>query len=315
MISFLKEIEMGQGAKANAIKVSNEKGGEVQPSPKKSMTDQGEKRDTSNLQIELFSSKGCDESGQGSKQAGFDKDIGSKEDDNSAPLVTSLSPIDELTEMDGQNFRHSFKKNEVKEDSLSNREDRVQGLSGNHLTSSEDDVGLEEGQASQTDKQSDQGIHISASEMMDSAENLGKDQVISVDENTSEKYAKKGSEVDEGSMGNSESDQASEGAVINVTEAQKILDTRYSSRLQSKMEEKINNQEKQSKKRSLAGTNLSSCNSFAVLDDNCIAGIAKGMGVLIPTDTFDTIDILKDIEIARHTVDKKNDSSSSGNGK
>jgi hypothetical protein len=181
-----------------------------------------------------------------------------------------------------------------------------QAIIGLHLT---DDVGLEEGQASQTDKQSDQVIHIFASEAMDPAENLGKDKVISVDENTSEKgsgkYAKKGSEVDEGSMGNTESDRASEGAVINVTEAQKIPDTRYSSRLQSKMEEKINNQEKQSKKRSLADTNLSSCNSFAVLDDNCIAGIVEGMGVLIPTDKFDTIDILKDIEIARHALDKK----------
>jgi hypothetical protein len=68
---FERDIGMGQGAKANAIKVSNEKGGEVQPSPKKPRTDQGEKRDTSNLQIELFSSKEGGESGQGSKQAGF----------------------------------------------------------------------------------------------------------------------------------------------------------------------------------------------------------------------------------------------------
>jgi hypothetical protein len=69
---------------------------------------------------------------------------------------------------------------------------------------------------------------------------------------------RKNDKVDEGSLGNSKSDQASEGVVINVSEAQKILDTRHSSRLQSQVEDKIKNQEKQSKKRSLAGSNLSS---------------------------------------------------------
>jgi hypothetical protein len=42
---------------------------------------------------------------------------------------------------------------------LSTGDDRVQGLSGIHLTSSEDDVGFEEGQASQSDKQTDQASH------------------------------------------------------------------------------------------------------------------------------------------------------------
>jgi hypothetical protein len=71
------------------------------------------------------------------------------------------------------------------------------------------------------------------------------------------------------------------------------------------MEEKIKDQEKMSKKRSLEGTNLSDCNSFVVLDDEHIAKIAEGMGVIIPCDKFDSIDILKDIEVARHVLDKK----------
>jgi hypothetical protein len=34
-------------------------------------------------------------------------------------------------------------------------------------------------------------------------------------------------------------------------------------------------------------------------------GIAVGMGVLIPKEKCDSIDILKDIEVARHALDKK----------
>jgi hypothetical protein len=45
------------------------------------------------------------------------------------------------------------KKSEAKDDSLSTMKDIVQGLSGNHLTSFEDNLLFEEGQATQTDKQ------------------------------------------------------------------------------------------------------------------------------------------------------------------
>jgi hypothetical protein len=51
---------------------------------------------------------------------------------------------------------------------------------------------------------------------------------------------KKDAETEEGSMGNSESDQASGGGgtVLNISAAQRIPDTRHISRLQSQMEEK-----------------------------------------------------------------------------
>jgi hypothetical protein len=149
---FEREIEMGQAAKSIEIKVGAEKGGEAQPSLKKPRTDQGEKRVNSNLQIVVLCSKEVGESGQGSKQVGYEKDGASKEVDTVAKLLVGPSSIDELTEMDDQNFRHSFKKNDAKEDSLSTRDDRVQGLLGNHLTSSKDDVGFEGGQANQIDK-------------------------------------------------------------------------------------------------------------------------------------------------------------------
>jgi hypothetical protein len=72
------------------------------------------------------------------------------------------------------------------------------------------------------------------------------------------------------------------------------------------MEEKIKEQNKNpSKKRNLTSTNLTDKNSFVVLGSDYIAEIAEGMGVRIPIDKFDTIDILKDIEVARHALDKK----------
>jgi hypothetical protein len=71
----------------------------------------------------------------------------------SAPPKLGKTSLDEFFEMDDQNFKHKPKEVETKEDSLSIREDdRVQGLSGNHLTTSEDDLLSEEGQASQIDK-------------------------------------------------------------------------------------------------------------------------------------------------------------------
>jgi hypothetical protein len=212
--NFEREIEMGQAAKAIEIKVIAGKGGEAQPYLKKPRTDQGEKRDTSTLQIELFSSKEASESGQVSRQPVYEKDGVSKEVDKATHLLIGLSSIDELAEMDDQNFKHSFNKNEAKEDSWPNRDDRVQGLSGNHLTSSEDDVGFEEGQASQIDKQIDQSLHNPESGVMDVVEKSCKDRVVNVEENILGKGSgesnKKEAEVDEGSMGNSESDQASE---------------------------------------------------------------------------------------------------------
>jgi hypothetical protein len=88
---FERELEMGKATKAIEIKVAAGKGGEDQPSLKKPMTNQE-----------------TGESGQGSKQAGYEKDGASKEVDKAAHLMVGLSSIDELIEMDGQNFRHSF---------------------------------------------------------------------------------------------------------------------------------------------------------------------------------------------------------------
>lgn len=60
------------------------------------------------------------------------------------------------------------------------------------------------------------------------------------------------------------------------------------------------------KKRNLEGTNLTSENSFNVLSDNEIVQMSSGMGVIIDDANFTVIDLMKDLEIARHCLaDKK----------
>jgi hypothetical protein len=58
-------------------------------------------------------------------------------------------------------------------------------------------------------------------------------------------------------------------------------------------------------KRSLEGTNLNTHNSFDVLGADYIADIVSDMGVVIPSMQFDKIELLKDIEVARHTLQEK----------
>jgi hypothetical protein len=82
---FEREVEMGQANRAIEIKVGAEKGGETQPSLKKPRIDQGEKRDNTNLQIEVFSSMVAEENVHDSKQV-ENENGGDPKDDRFAPL-------------------------------------------------------------------------------------------------------------------------------------------------------------------------------------------------------------------------------------
>jgi hypothetical protein len=84
-----------------------------------------------------------------------------------------------------------------------------------------------------------------------------------------------------------------------------IPDTRFSSRLQDQLLEKAaKNQQDAGKKKALEGTTLSNHNSFALLDNDMIVNLASEMGISIPLDQFDAIDVMKDLEIARHALDR-----------
>jgi hypothetical protein len=65
-----------------------------------------------------------------------------------------------------------------------------------------------------------------------------------------------------------------------------------------------------SRKRNLEGNHDSapnplSSNSFAVLSDNQIVAKASLMGVKIPDRNFDTVNLVRDLELARNSLDSK----------
>lgn len=60
-----------------------------------------------------------------------------------------------------------------------------------------------------------------------------------------------------------------------------------------------------SKKRNLEGTNLNNENSFSVLTDNDIMKLSKDMGITIDDSNFAAIDLVKELEIARHSLAEK----------
>ena len=66
-----------------------------------------------------------------------------------------------------------------------------------------------------------------------------------------------------------------------------------------------------SKKRNLEGTNLNSDNSFAILADSIIMDTSTLMGVHIDQSDFSSIDLIKDLEIARHALSNKGASQTS----
>jgi hypothetical protein len=60
------------------------------------------------------------------------------------------------------------------------------------------------------------------------------------------------------------------------------------------------------KKRNLEGNNVSSENSFAALHTNEIREISKSIGVMIPDNDFAIINLVKEMELARHSLAQKN---------
>jgi hypothetical protein len=89
-----------------------------------------------------------------------------------------------------------------------------------------------------------------------------------------------------------------------VSEMQKIPEVRYSDRIQEQMLSKhMGAQQDKNNKRTLEGTNLSDQNSFAILNNLDIMRLAARMGIHIDKNHFNTIDIMKDLECARHALE------------
>jgi hypothetical protein len=58
------------------------------------------------------------------------------------------------------------------------------------------------------------------------------------------------------------------------------------------------------KKGALEGMSSLTNNSFSALDNEVIADLARDMGVNILEENFDVIDMMKDLECARHAMEK-----------
>jgi hypothetical protein len=86
--------------------------------------------------------------------------------------------------------------------------------------------------------------------------------------------------------------------------SEKLPESRFSERVYNQMMENYGVVKPQGKKRSISGTNLNAQNSFAVLSFDNISCLASDMGVDISSMGFDTVDIMKDLELARHALDK-----------
>jgi hypothetical protein len=162
----------------------------------------------------------------------------------------------------------------------------VQGLSGANFNMSEDDMLSDETQGSQTVQQPTQESY--KMEMNKCSSNL------SLVEKNSEQLSSDGLKMIP------TDDKKAEMNEDMITDKQKIHDTRFSARVQAQLEKKWMNQVANPKKRYLSGTNLTSHNSFAALDNEVIANIACDMGVDMSSSNFDSIDIMKDLEVARH---------------
>jgi hypothetical protein len=94
------------------------------------------------------------------------------------------------------------------------------------------------------------------------------------------------------------------GIEFHITEVQKLPTTRYSKRIQNQMVEEIYGVELHGRKRSFSGTNLFEHNSFSMLDVDNISKLACNMGVEINDTHFNSVNLMKDLEVARHALDK-----------
>jgi hypothetical protein len=78
------------------------------------------------------------------------------------------------------------------------------------------------------------------------------------------------------------------------------------------MEKMVEQKQESTRKRTLEGTNLTTSNPFVVLDNANIARLAGDMGIDCSSLNFYSIDLIKDLEIARHALEKPKNSVNEG---
>jgi hypothetical protein len=94
------------------------------------------------------------------------------------------------------------------------------------------------------------------------------------------------------------------GIEFHITEAQRLPRTIFSERIQNQIIEKMDGVELHGRKRSFSGTNLIEHSSFTILDNDNISKLASDMGVEINDMHFDSVNVMRVLEVARYALDK-----------
>jgi hypothetical protein len=290
---YEREVEMGMAIPANTIQVPNTKEDEC-PKSKKAKTD-----DQLQKMKEVMSS---------SSHMG-------DESSSAHPKVSERMSDVRPQKLMADAQKSYYKKDEASKEDMGtyiSAEDRVQGLSGDHIQDEEeeDDLNSDDIQGECHAKLCNSQIFesglvkCSARERRDGDGGLPQNKLVTIMENC--EVSKGTSEiVQEGAMGAMGGEIKILGEVDkDISELQLIPETRHSERIQNQLVKNIQRTMEASKKRTLEGMEVPTNNSFSVLSNDTISVLAADMGVKISLDNFDTVDIMKDLEMARLALDK-----------
>jgi hypothetical protein len=169
-------------------------------------------------------------------------------------------------------------------------DDRVQGMSGNEISISEEDLVSDGGQGSQPSKD---GSSLQVGLVKHAIVVSHGEEIRDVEKKEVLLEIIKGMHMDGGALPRE----------LVISDKQWLPETRCSSRLEQQFISKtLTNQTR--KKRDAEGNVISTHNSFPALDNECISSLASEMGINIAPDQFESINIMKDLEIARQALDR-----------
>jgi hypothetical protein len=188
-------------------------------------------------------------------------------------------------------------------------EDRVQRLSGEHLQEKDDDEDLlsEERQDAKIEgaREMDLGIGLVRCSFLsaEGGELVRSDSTKVLNEAYKDsKVLNEEEEIHEVASG---ALLKKENQEICVTDKQRMVETRQSNRVQGQLLRKYQKHDEEcGKKRTLEGMSSNLENYFSVLHDDEIVNLANNMGVKIPEEGFDVINIMRDLECARQALNK-----------
>jgi hypothetical protein len=166
----------------------------------------------------------------------------------------------------------------------------VQGLSGNEISISEEDLVSDEGQGSQPNKDGN-SLQVGLVKCLNAVAHG--EEIRDVEKKEVLLEISKGMHIDGMALPRE----------LVIFDKQRLPETRCSSRLEQQFISKtLTNQA--GKKKATEGNMISTHNSFATLDNECIASLPSEMRINIAPDQLESINIMKDLEIARQALDR-----------